>query len=37
MAALTCKLCDGQGVYRGPAGSALVFITFKSVKLHKKP
>jgi hypothetical protein len=37
MAALTCLLCNGQGVYRGPAGTAFVFITFASVELSKKP
>jgi len=36
MAALACKLCDGQGVYRGPAGSALVFISFGKVVLSPK-
>lgn len=36
MAALACKLCDEQGVYRGPAGSAFVFITFGKVELSKK-
>ena len=33
MAALACKLCEAQGVYRGPAGTAYVFITFGSVVL----
>lgn len=37
MAALACKLCEAQGVYRGPAGTALVFITFGKVQLSKKP
>jgi hypothetical protein len=36
MAALACKLCEGQGVYRGPAGTAFVFITFGRVELSKK-
>jgi len=31
MAALACKLCEAQGVYRGPAGTAFVFITFGNV------
>jgi len=33
MAALACKLCETQGVYRGPAGTAFVFITFSEVVL----
>jgi hypothetical protein len=33
MAALACKLCEAQGVYRGPAGTAVVFITFGKVVL----
>jgi len=33
MAALACKLCEAQGVYRGPAGTAFVFITFARVEL----
>ena len=37
MAALACTLCGAQGVYRGPAGTALVFISFSSVELSKKP
>ncbi len=32
-AALACKLCGAQGAYRGPAGTALVFMTFGDVKL----
>jgi len=35
MAALACKLCGAQGVYRGPAGTAFVFISFGAVKLSK--
>jgi hypothetical protein len=35
MAALACKLCNAQGVYRGPAGTAFVFISFATVKLSK--
>lgn len=33
MAALACYLCEAQGVYRGPAGTAFVFITFEKVVL----
>ena len=33
MAALACMLCEAQGVYRGPAGTAFVFITFGEVLL----
>jgi hypothetical protein len=36
MAALACKLCEAQGVYRGPAGSAFVFMTFRKVELSRK-
>jgi hypothetical protein len=31
--ALACHLCDAQGAYRGPAGPALVFMTFGEVTL----
>jgi len=34
-AALACKLCDAQGAYRGPAGTAFVFMTFGEVTLSK--
>jgi hypothetical protein len=34
-AALACMLCNAQGAYRGPAGPALVFMTFGAVKLSK--
>jgi hypothetical protein len=34
-AALACKLCDAQGAYRGPAGSAFVFMTFGKVTLTR--
>jgi hypothetical protein len=34
MAALACKLCEAQGVYRGPAGTAFVFISFGKVELE---
>ena len=33
--ALSVKLCQSQGAYRGPAGNTLVFITFSEVKLAK--
>jgi hypothetical protein len=33
MAALACNLCEAQGVYRGPAGTTFVFITFSDVVL----
>ncbi len=36
MAALACKLCQAQGVYRGPAGTTFVFISFGKVQLTKK-
>jgi hypothetical protein len=32
-AALACKLCGAQGAYRGPAGSAYVFMTFGDITL----
>jgi hypothetical protein len=35
LAALTCMLCDAQGAYRGPAGTARVFMTFGKVTLSK--
>jgi hypothetical protein len=31
--ALACHLCGAQGAYRGPAGVALVFMTFGKVTL----
>lgn len=34
-AALACKLSGAQGAYRGPAGSAFVFLTFGDVTLTK--
>jgi len=34
-AALACYLTQAQGAYRGPAGVALVFMTFGEVKLAK--
>jgi hypothetical protein len=36
LAALTCKLGNDQGVYRGPAGSTMVFITFGEVTTEKR-
>jgi hypothetical protein len=35
LAALTCMLCGSQGVYRGPAGTALVFLTFGKLSMSK--
>jgi hypothetical protein len=35
LAALACLLCGAQGAYRGPAGSARVFMTFGNVALSK--
>lgn len=37
MAALAVKLCDAQGAYRGPTGSAYVLMTFGEVELSKRP
>lgn len=37
LAAVTCKLGNYQGVYRGPAGPTMVFITFGDVRLQKRP
>lgn len=34
--ALTCKRGKYQGVYRGPAGPTMVFITFGEVRLKKR-
>jgi hypothetical protein len=34
-AALACKLCSAEGAYRGPAGPALVYMTFGNVRLSK--
>ena len=33
--ALACHLCQAQGAYRGPAGPALVFMTFGEVTLSQ--
>jgi hypothetical protein len=34
LTALACKLCEGQGAYRGPAGATLIFMTFGEVSLR---
>jgi hypothetical protein len=36
MAALANRLCESNGVYRGPAGTAFVFFTFGQVQLTKR-
>jgi hypothetical protein len=36
MAALANRLCETNGVYRGPAGTTFVFFTFGEVQLTKK-
>lgn len=35
-AAVANRLANANGVYRGPAGTALVFMTFGEVKLEKR-
>jgi hypothetical protein len=35
MAALANRLCESNGVYRGPAGATFVFLTFGKVQLTK--
>lgn len=35
-AAVTNRLANANGVYRGPAGTALVFFTLAEIKLEKK-
>jgi len=35
LAALACMLCEAQGAYRGPSGTARVFMTFGEVALTK--
>jgi hypothetical protein len=35
MAGFACRLCDGQGAYRGPVGTTFVFFTFGEVQLSK--
>ena len=37
MAALANRVCESNGVYRGPAGTTFVFITFGEVVMSKKP
>ena len=37
MAALANRLCESNGVYRGPTGTTFVFFTFGKVQLTKKP
>ena len=34
-AAVAARLGNANGAYRGPAGSALVYMTFGEIKLHK--
>lgn len=36
MAALANRLCQSNGVYRGPAGATFVFFSFGEVQLSKK-
>ncbi len=36
MAALANRLCESNGVYRGPASTTFVFFTFGQVQLTKK-
>jgi hypothetical protein len=36
MAALANRLCETNGVYRGPAGATFVFFTFGEVQLTKR-
>jgi hypothetical protein len=35
LTALACHLCGAQGAYRGPAGTAVVFLTFGKVTLSQ--
>lgn len=35
LTALACLLCQAQGGYRGPAGTAMVFMTFGNVELSQ--
>ena len=35
LTALAVHLCNAQGAYRGPAGPAIVFVSFSSVRLSK--
>lgn len=36
MAAFANRLCESNGVYRGPAGTAFVFLTFGKIQLSQK-
>jgi len=36
MAALSNRLCETNGVYRGPAGTTFVFFTFGQVQMTKR-
>lgn len=36
MAALANRICESNGVYRGPAGASFVFFTFGKVQLNKR-
>jgi hypothetical protein len=36
-AALACHLNEAQGAYRGPTGGPLVFLTYGTVTLSKRP
>jgi hypothetical protein len=35
MAALACKLCEAEGVYRGPSGPISIFMTFGEINWRK--
>lgn len=35
LTAAACLICEAQGAYRGPAGTAMVFMTFGEVSLSK--
>jgi hypothetical protein len=37
LAALSCMICEQQGVYRGPAGETRVFIAFGELSIRKLP
>lgn len=36
MAALTNRLCETNGVYRGPAGTTFVFFTLGKIQMSKR-
>jgi len=36
MAALANRLCETNGVYRGPAGSTFVFFTFGEIEISQR-